>query len=673
MLHLIWLVLLLMVVAFYGIRKRHRMVTAFVNLSLIPVMIPGYSSGRRWAKALILVTVLLLSVLSLAGPEVGFRWETVEQKGVDIMIALDCSRSMLATDIKPSRLEQAKREIIDLLNMMQSDRAGLVAFAGSAVLQCPLTLDHAAFHIFLQALSPDYLPRGGTDISGAIQTALNGFESDVDSEKAIILITDGENTSGDPEPVVKEAVKSGVRIFCIGVGSEEGAPVPDGNGGFKKDPAGRIIMSKVDDLALQKIAAMGTGRYVKSVAGDMDLDLIYTHEILEKMERTTIQSGRKKVWENRFQWLLFPAVLLFFLELMLSEKKPVHKKAPLSATRRLMPLIWVAPLLTLGGTIGVLPPSVAEAGTYSSVKEGIEAFDQGRFEDAKKRFIDAQLDQPDMPELYYNIGSAAYKTEAYDEALNNFTRAMDTEDPVLRDKSRFNLGNTKYQLGDLEGAIEAFEGIGEDSTLYKKAMDNIAFVKKVMEEQKRQKEQQSPEKDQQKQQGDQDNQEGQKDDQQNRQENQENQKDQQNQQGDRENQSDPQNQQSNQQKQGDQQNQQGDQAQQKRSNGQDQKRNDGKAPDDNQPQDQDQRQHGEQNRQDRETSSDEQQSDKGRTGDEKENEPMEQRGAQQETKTGVDENREQNHAYQRLLNRLEDKPGAAMVPVYSGKPVEKDW
>ncbi len=321
--YLIWLAVILSGFVVYGIRKRSRVVRRFISSSLISTMILGYSRQRQWIKSILLVLSIFLLVISMTGPLAGFRWEEVKEKGVDIMIALDCSKSMLATDIKPARLEQAKREIIDLLNMMQSDRAGLVAFAGAAILQCPLTLDYSGFSIFLNALNPDYLPMGGTDISGAIQTAIKGFEAGSDTEKAIILITDGENTAGDPVAVAAEAAKNGIRIFCIGVGQQDGAPIPDPNGGFKKDDKGRIIMSKVDDEALQKIAAAGNGLYVKSVAGDMDLDKIYTSEIQKNMEKKTLQSGKKKVWENRFQWVLLPAVLLLIAELAISERQKI--------------------------------------------------------------------------------------------------------------------------------------------------------------------------------------------------------------------------------------------------------------------------------------------------------------------------------------------------------------
>lgn len=319
--YLIWLVAILLGFVVYGTRKRARIVRRFISPALISKMIPGYSPGRQWLKGILLILSLFFLVLSMTGPLVGFRWEEVKERGVDIMIALDCSKSMLATDIKPTRLEQAKREITDLLNMMHSDRVGLVAFSGTAILQCPLTLDHSGFSIFLNALNPDYLPMGGTDISGAIQTAINGFETGSDSSKAIIVITDGESTTGDPVAIATEAAKKGVRIFCIGVGQTDGAPIPDSNGGFKKDDQGKIIMSKVDDEGLRKIAAVGNGIYVKSVAGDMDLDQIYTNEIQKNMEKKNLQSGKKKVWEDRFQWLLLPAVLLLIAQMAFSDRK----------------------------------------------------------------------------------------------------------------------------------------------------------------------------------------------------------------------------------------------------------------------------------------------------------------------------------------------------------------
>ncbi|MBF0204413.1 MAG: VWA domain-containing protein, partial [Desulfamplus sp.] len=389
MFYLIWLVIMLFGFVVYGNRKRAKIVINFISPSLLNTMIPGYSTSRKWLKGILLTLSLFFLALALTCPLVGFRWEEVKEKGVDIMIALDCSRSMLATDIKPTRLEQAKREIVDLLNMMHSDRVGLVAFAGTSILQCPLTLDHSGFSIFLNALNPDYLPMGGTDISGALETAINGFETKSDSEKAIIIITDGESTSGDPVAIATEAGKKGIRIFCIGVGQDDGAPIPDTDGSFKKDDSGRIIMSKVDDEILRKIAAVGNGIYVKSVAGDMDLDQIYTDEIQKNMKKTTLHSGRTKVWENRFQWFLLPAVLLLIAELMISEQikmTSIQKKFKLG--------IFIGILTVFFMTCNLVSYKFAYAGSSASVKKGLEAYEKGKYDDALKNFIDAQLERP---------------------------------------------------------------------------------------------------------------------------------------------------------------------------------------------------------------------------------------------------------------------------------------
>jgi len=321
MLYLIWVVFLLFGVMIYGSRKRAKILGRFATPQAFDSIAPGIQLKNRWIRGLLMTIVLLFLVVSLSGPLAGFKWEVVEQKGVDIMICLDLSKSMLAQDIEPSRLERAKREIVDLLRMMGSDRAGLVAFAGKAILQCPLTMDHGAFNLFLNALEPDYLPVGGTDIGGAIATALDGFERDVESEKAIIIITDGDNTTGNPLDMAKMAARENVKIFCIGVGSDEGAPVPDSGGGFKKDDQGRVVISKFDGPGLEQIAAITQGVYVRSVAGDMDLERIYGEEILGEMDKKTVKSGKRKVWENRFQWFLFPALVLLVIEMMISHNR----------------------------------------------------------------------------------------------------------------------------------------------------------------------------------------------------------------------------------------------------------------------------------------------------------------------------------------------------------------
>ncbi|MDA3918646.1 MAG: VWA domain-containing protein [Deltaproteobacteria bacterium] len=479
MLNLLWTLIIVFGIMVYGILRRKKIVASFAKSDILHVIAPKFDPKKTWFKACLIIIASAFALIALAGPQMGFKWQKTNQKGVDIMIALDCSKSMLAQDIKPNRLERAKREIIDLLHMMRSDRAGLVAFSGQAILQCPLTLDHETFNIFLKVLNPGFLPVGGTNIGQAIKECYKGFEKESDTKKAIIIITDGESTTGDVELAAKEMAKEDIKIFCIGVGDLAGAPIPDEKGGFIKDSKGNIILSKVDEKGLEKIADLTGGLYVRSVAGDMDLDMIYKDKIIGTMERKTLTSGKKKVWENRFQWFLFPALILLLIELFLSTTKRI--KPP---KKILSIIVFVSAL-----TVCLLNyPLIVEAKTVSSsVKSGISAFDEQNYQQAKKHFIDAQLEDPENRILYYNIGAAAYMNKEYDQAKTNLKQALESDDKKLRHDAGYNLANTHYRLGNLEDAIKEYENILREFPEDIKTKENLEFVKKKKEEQKQQK------------------------------------------------------------------------------------------------------------------------------------------------------------------------------------------
>ena len=604
MLYLVWPVVLLVGIMVYGSLKRARILARFAAAKTLEVIVPGINPKLRWARVFLTCLALVCIVGAMAGPLAGFKWQTVEQKGVDLMVCVDCSRSMLAQDIKPTRLEQAKREVMDLMGMIQSDRAGLVAFAGKAILQCPLTLDHAAFNVFLNILDPDYLPVGGTDLAGAIETALSGFEQDVESEKAIILITDGDITTGDAFEMAKKAAAQGVKIFCMGVGSPGGAPVPGSEGGFKKDESGKIVISRVDEKGLEKLAAMAGGVYVRSVPGDSDIDRIYNGEIQGGMEKKTLKSGRQKVWHNRFQWILLPGILLIMLEMMLDYNR----------RGIFFSILFVLPLLTLS-------PEVCEAQASTSVKRGIEAYDTGDYASAEKHFIDAQLDRPDMDELYYNIGDAAYKKGDFDAAVKNFTRAKQTADPALKPKAVYNLGNALYRSGDLKGSLTAYEELLQLTPEDEEARENLEFVKKKLEEQEKQEQEKQ----------DQDKQDQDKKDQEQDKKDQENQN---KEEGQSDNSEDKDSQNMNQEN--------------KEPQPQDQ-------PDQDQP--------------------NEDQEEKERQNNDQENDDQESSSLENQGQANNDQTPEKNGKgfHDPMLNRLKDKPGRAMMPAYGKDTVTKDW
>ncbi|WP_373498244.1 VWA domain-containing protein, partial [Desulfococcus sp.] len=469
MLFLIWALPVLLLFFLYGMHRRRGILHRFASEKGQGAIVAGTSHGPRWLKAALVLASLFWAAVALSGPQYGFRWQEIERKGIDIIIALDCSRSMLARDISPTRLDRAKREVYDLLGLLQGDRIGLVAFAGTAFLQCPLTLDYGAFHLFLESLAPESLPVGGSDISAAVAASQSAFDARGSREKAVILITDGEDTgvSGDPLKAAEAARSAGVTLFCIGVGTREGVPVNDPGGGFLKDRAGKIVVSRLAEETLRQMTAATGGTYVASTAGDMDLDAIYTRDIRGRMEMETLQGGRKQVWEDRYQWALFLAVAALMAEMCL----PSRKKAGGGAG-------WMILMLIILNS-----PAAAHA---DALRDGVSAYRQEDFEGALKHFIDAQLDAPDDPEIRYNIGSAYYRLGDFDAAAKSLEGAAASEDRAVRRDALFNLGNANFRRQDVKRAIENYEAVLKMAPDDRDAAENLEFAKKVLAAQQKQ-------------------------------------------------------------------------------------------------------------------------------------------------------------------------------------------
>jgi Ca-activated chloride channel family protein len=468
-LFLVWTVPVALALYVMAHVRRSRLLGDYATTKALERIAPARSNRRRWARAILVLVSLLLVSIAVSGPRYGHKWRNVERKGVDLVVALDCSRSMLAEDLKPNRLERAKREVVDLLNALEGDRVGLVAFAGTAFLQCPLTLDYAGSHLFLQTLSPDFLPVGGTALAAAIDVARAGFDPESPAEKAVVLITDGEATQGDPLAAAEEAAREGIRVFVIGVGSEAGAPIPQSKGGFVKDQDGNIVLARLEEESLQRIAAATGGAYTRSVTGDMDLDLIYTQEIRGRMEAKTLEGGKVKVWEDRYQWPLAVAVITLFAGLALPLRK--RSRAPL-----LMPLL----LTTL------VPTAAQAASAPGLVREGLKAYDSEDYAAALDAFAKAQLDAPEAPEIAYDIGNAQYRSGEYEKALESYSAALRDAPPELRGRTLYNMGNAAYRLGRLEEAAKHYEAALKLAPADEDGRLNLEFVRRQIEQQQQQ-------------------------------------------------------------------------------------------------------------------------------------------------------------------------------------------
>jgi Ca-activated chloride channel family protein len=324
-----WLLALVPVLAAFlvwAFRARRRALERFASPPLVDRLADSVRPVARCWKAVFVVAVVLFTTLALAQPRWGFEWHEVKHKGVDIFVLLDVSKSMLTEDVRPNRATQAKYAVQDLLEKLRGDRIGLIAFAGTAFVQCPLTVDYEAFRLTLKDADPQIIPRGGTAIGAAMRTALKGFEAGEGRDRAIVLITDGEQTEGDALAAADEAAKAGVKIYAIGVGTAEGELIPVREEGkqmeFLKDREGKVVKSRLDEETLKQIALKTGGIYVRSAAGDFGIDTIYDKGIAQ-LQRKEFEAHLQKRYFERFQWPLGVAFALLVVERFVSDRRKI--------------------------------------------------------------------------------------------------------------------------------------------------------------------------------------------------------------------------------------------------------------------------------------------------------------------------------------------------------------
>ncbi len=302
--------------------KRHQDLQIFAEANLLPQLTSLKGAKLNFFRFLLRLISMTFIIWALSGPLWGHAWQEVKQQGLEIVFALDTSKSMLATDIKPTRFQRAKLAIKDLVQNLQGDKVGLVAFAGTSFLQCPLTFDYNAFNISLNALNNQSIPRGGTAIAAAITTATKAFDSGESDNKILILITDGENHEGDPVVAATEAAKNGIHIYPIGIGSPEGELIAFKNthGGlsYLKDSAGNVVKTALNEAVLKKIADSGKGLYRRAAGPSLGLEELYQNN-LNQLTKTELKSRWQKRQINRFQWPLFLALLLIIFELFIGK------------------------------------------------------------------------------------------------------------------------------------------------------------------------------------------------------------------------------------------------------------------------------------------------------------------------------------------------------------------
>jgi len=293
------------------IRKK-RALKRFGNPQLVSTLVPEMSKSRPHIKFIIQFVAVIAGVLMLARPQFGSKLEDVKKEGVEVIIALDVSNSMLAEDIQPNRLTRAKQAISRLVDNLDNDKIGLIVFAGDAYTQIPITTDYISAKMFLSAISPEMVPKQGTSIGAAINLGVKSFSPGEDKSKAIIIITDGENHEDDPVSNAEEASKTGIIIHTIGIGSTEGVPVPvnvNGRKDFLKDVDGNTVITKLDEDILKKVALSSGGSYVRASNSNIGLDEIFGE--IKKMKKQELESTMYTEYNDQFQ--IFAALMIFLL------------------------------------------------------------------------------------------------------------------------------------------------------------------------------------------------------------------------------------------------------------------------------------------------------------------------------------------------------------------------
>ncbi|MDD5634690.1 MAG: VWA domain-containing protein [Candidatus Omnitrophica bacterium] len=319
----LWLVPALIIFFIISNRLRDNILKKFSDPNVIAEIMGTFSPGRRKLKNRIIVAAIFLLIIALMRPEWGFTWQEAKRQGIEIIIALDTSKSMLAEDVLPNRLARSKLAIKDLVKKIKGDRIGLIAFSGQAFLQCPLTIDYNGFLLSLDDVDISSIPVGGTSIASAIYKAIKSFE-DKKGDRILIVITDGEDLEGGLEKAIQDAKKDNVRIYCVGIGSGDGELIPIANDKgkrlFMKDLQGNVVKTRLNEEVLKKLAIETGGMYVHASGAEFGLDLIY-EEKLSKLEKQEFKSRMEKKYHERFQIPLAIAIFLLFLEPFISERK----------------------------------------------------------------------------------------------------------------------------------------------------------------------------------------------------------------------------------------------------------------------------------------------------------------------------------------------------------------
>jgi Mg-chelatase subunit ChlD len=472
---------------------------------LVRQLIGSFSQNRFLIKAGLAIVAFAIIILGASNLQKPGKMENVRRQGVDVMFVLDVSKSMLARDIKPSRLDKAKQLLMLLTEKLENDRLGLVLFAGRAYLQMPLTADHGAARMYIQDASPDAVPTQGTVIADALNMANSAFNSKERKYKSILLVSDGEDHDPEALKTAKRLAKDGVMINTVGIGSPEGSAIIDpATGELKKDEQGNTVISKLNEAELQQLADATNGRYIR--LDNVDDALITMTQQLDSAEKKAMSDAEFIDYISYFQWFIAVAIILLLTEFFLSERRR-ESRGNLKAlengqARRTTKTRRAAAITTvlLLAALGVALPSSAQS-TDAQVRSGNRYYRKKDLDRSIQQYQSAVRQSPTNPTANYNLGNAQFRKNNYDEAARSYDATVqNSKDKNLKEKGYYNKGVALIKQKKLPESIDAWKQALRLDAADSDARENL---EKAMMEQKQQQQQQKDQNKQQKDQKDQ--------------------------------------------------------------------------------------------------------------------------------------------------------------------------
>jgi tetratricopeptide (TPR) repeat protein len=473
----LWAIPVLVVLFLWFLRWKRITLARYGDFPVITRLIPDLSKAKHWFKFLVLILALAFLIIAIANPQIGSQLEKEERKGVDIIIALDVSNSMMAEDIRPNRIERARQAVNRFIDRLSDDRIGIIVFAGRAYPLLPLTNDYVAAKMFLANATPDIVPVQGTSIADAIDLAIRSFPQGPQG-KALVIITDGEDHEGEVIAKVEEAKSKGIVVHTIGIGSAQGVPIPlyrnNVRVGFRTTSDGQTVITRLNESMLQQIASAGQGTYVRATNAQFGLTRIFDE--INRMEKGEFEGKVFAEFEGRFYYFLYVALLLLILELFVFER----------SSRWMRRLSRVIPVLLI-----LLSVESHAQNENRTIRKGNMAFENESFTEAELHYRKALERNEGSFKGNFNLGSSIYRQDHYEEAANAFQRAVANQtDKKELSKAFYNYGNSLLMNQQIPESIEAYKNALRLNPADDDARHNLVYAMNLLEQQEQQQQQQ---------------------------------------------------------------------------------------------------------------------------------------------------------------------------------------